>query len=46
MIAIQQNDIQYLIDIDVMHMDNVSVYNFTFSEFEMTPLMLACAIGK
>lgn len=37
---------QYLIDMDILVRDNLDNYNFKFSNFEITPLMLACAIGK
>ena len=37
---------QYLVDMDIMRQDNKETFNFKFSEFEISPLMLACAIGK
>ena len=29
-----------------MKQDNVSHYDFRFSKFDMTPVMLACSIGE
>ena len=37
---------QYLVDMDIMRQEHADSFNFRFSEFEISPLMLACAIGK
>lgn len=37
---------QYLVDMDIMRQENKEHFDFKFSEFEISPLMLACAIGK
>jgi len=33
-------------DMDVMRQEHADVYKFSFSQFNITPLMLACAIGN
>ena len=43
---LSQRDSQYLIDLDVLKQDNLSIFKFTFSHYHLTPLMLACAIGE
>mmetsp|Transcript_40410 Transcript_40410/g.52983 ORF Transcript_40410/g.52983 Transcript_40410/m.52983 type:complete len:157 (-) Transcript_40410:1312-1782(-) len=37
---------QYLIDMDIMRQEHADAFNFHFSDFSITPLMLACAIGN
>lgn len=44
--ALQQSDAQYLIDMEIMKQDNENHYDFRFSKFNMTPVMLACSIGE
>lgn len=34
-----------MIDLDIMRREISEVYNFTFSDYKLTPIMLACAIG-
>lgn len=45
LIAIQQSDASYLVDQEIMGLENLPTFDFRFSSFNMTPLMFACAIG-
>ena len=44
--AIHTNDMQYLVDLDIMRQENAEAFKFSFSEYNINPFMLACAIGK
>ena len=35
-----------MIDIDIMRYENKAIYDFTFSDFNITPVMLACNVGE
>ena len=46
LIAIKQKDAQYLIDMDIMLFENKEIYDFTFSDFNISPVMLSCNVGE
>ena len=46
LIAIHQSDAQYLIDQDIFDPEVAKEFDFSFSDFKLTPVMLACAVGE
>jgi hypothetical protein len=46
MMAIIQNDVQLLLDLGVLSEKNHKMWKFSVKEVGLTPLMVACCIGK